>query len=103
MYIGQLKLFARKERERTTDDLFPLLQTISFMFQLLRGVTVMGNPDADEYVTLFQLQYRLNDGSGSYATYQEPYGIPMVGSQNTLDQQWTSQSIVAIFMPVFMK
>ena len=44
----------------------------------------MGNPDADEYVTLFQLQYRLNDGSNSYATYQEPYGTPMVGLQNTL-------------------
>ncbi|XP_076467662.1 uncharacterized protein LOC143298664 [Babylonia areolata] len=46
--------------------------------KLLRGVTVMGNPDADEYVTSFQLQYRLNDGSNSYVAYQEPYGVPML-------------------------
>ena len=64
--------------------LFFCFKLLVFMFQLLRGVTVMGNPDADEYVTLFQLQYRLNDGSNSYATYQEPYGTPMVGLQKTL-------------------
>ncbi|KAK7097065.1 lymphocyte antigen 75-like [Littorina saxatilis] len=45
--------------------------------KLMRGVTVVGNPDADEYVTLFQLQYRLSDGSNTFIPYQEPYGIPM--------------------------
>lgn len=45
--------------------------------KLLRGITVMGNPDADEYVTLFQVQYRLNDGSNIFTAYQEPYGIPL--------------------------
>ncbi|KAK7498721.1 hypothetical protein BaRGS_00010098, partial [Batillaria attramentaria] len=55
----------------------PWIQVDLGTIKLLHGVTIMGNPDADEYVTTFQLQFQLNDGKGTYASYQEPYGTPM--------------------------
>lgn len=49
---------------------------------VIRGVTIRGNPAAQEWVTKFRVKYSMSS-SGSFVFYQEPYGTPKTIEGNT--------------------
>ncbi|XP_055958871.1 uncharacterized protein LOC126830395 [Patella vulgata] len=51
--------------------------------KLIRGVTIMGNPDAAEWVTSYKVSYQINDGTKKFHIYQEPYGTDKIFQGNT--------------------
>ena len=46
---------------------------------VIRGITIRGDPNAEEWVTHFKVKYGLTSQAGSYTYYQEPYNKVKVG------------------------
>ena len=47
---------------------------------VIRGITIRGDPNAQEWVTQFKLKYGLTSQATSYTYYQEPYNTVKVGT-----------------------